>query len=224
MTNQKILGKLLLILKEIEYVQKDKKNSMQGYNYLSESKIKEIIKANLEKYNVLFTYSTDNVREYEISPTSKGTKQFVTSVNGKYQFSDCDSGEVIEGCWAGAGSDTGDKGIYKAITGGIKYVFNTTFLIPTGDDPEDDKEAKEEVKKPIVTENHKSVFTEEQKANMKKVYTIFHITKDYDLNKYVEFWAKQNNKTEKTYRDIKSDNIDDFCKYILAEGHKVVPF
>ena len=52
------------------------------------------------------------------------------------QFIDVDSDHELNGTWSGSGTDTVDKGLYKAITGGIKYVLNTNFLIPTGDDPE----------------------------------------------------------------------------------------
>ncbi len=130
--------KLLNVSKSITYLEKDKSNKMQGYRYLSEAKIKEVVKKAFEDNGVIFHYSTDTVREYEISPTSKGTKQFLTIAGGSYQFMDTESDEVISGEWVGSGSDTGDKGLYKAITGGIKYVLNTNFLIPTGDDPEND--------------------------------------------------------------------------------------
>lgn len=130
--------KLVEVSKAIGYLQKDKKNSMQGYNYLSEAKIKETIKKEFDKQGIIFNYSTDNIREYEISSTSKGTKQFVTVANGTYKFIDSESDVELSGTWFGSGTDTGDKGLYKAITGGIKYVLNTNFLVPTGDDPEKD--------------------------------------------------------------------------------------
>ena len=132
--------KLIEVSKAIGYLQKDKTNKMQGYNYLSEAKIKETIKKEFETQGIVFNYSTEAVREYEINPTSKGTKQFVTIANGTYHFIDSESDIDIEGKWFGSGSDTGDKGLYKAITGGIKYVLNTNFLIPTGDDPEKDND------------------------------------------------------------------------------------
>jgi hypothetical protein len=130
--------KLIEVSKAIKYLEKDKKNSAQGYKYLSEAKIKETIKSKFEEQGIVFNYSTDEVREYEISQTSKGTKQFVTIAKGTYHFYDSDKDTEISGNWFGSGSDTGDKGLYKAITGGIKYVLNTNFLIPTGDDPESD--------------------------------------------------------------------------------------
>ena len=130
--------KLIEVSKSIKYLQKDKSNETQGYNYLSEAKIKETVKAKFEECGIIFNYSTNDVSQYEISQTHKGTKQFCTIVKGIYSFIDVDSDERIDGSWAGSGTDTGDKGLYKAITGGIKYVLNTNFLIPTGDDPEND--------------------------------------------------------------------------------------
>ena len=134
----KLTDKLVEVSKAITYLEKDKTNKMQGYKYLSEAKVKSIIKSLFETNRIVFNYSTEEVREYEISSTSKGTKQFCTIASGKYSFIDCDSDMVITGTWFGSGTDTGDKGLYKAITGGIKYVINTNFLIPTGDDPEND--------------------------------------------------------------------------------------
>ena len=136
--------KLNEVSKAIKYLKKDKQNKMQGYNYLSEAKIKAVIKAEFEKQGILFNYSTNFVTHYEISQTHKGTKQFCTIAMGSYSFIDIDSEKRMDGLWAGSGTDTGDKGLYKAITGGIKYVMNTNFLIPTGDDPEDDHDINNE--------------------------------------------------------------------------------
>ena len=49
---------------------------------------------------------------------------------------------------SGEGMDKGDKGIYKAQTGALKYYLSVTFMVATGDDPEQDdkKEAKTETK------------------------------------------------------------------------------
>ena len=60
---------------------------------------------------------------------------------------DSETGECVSGMFYGVGQDSGDKGIWKAVTGAIKYIMTSTFLIPTGDDPEKD-EGKE--KKPAV--------------------------------------------------------------------------
>ncbi len=176
--------KLIKVSDAIGYLQKDKKNSMQNYSYLSEAKIKEVIQQQFIDQRIVFNYSTYEVREYEISPTSKGTRQFVTVACGTYSLIDVDSEEKISGKWYGSGSDTGDKGLYKAITGGIKYVLNTNFLIPTGEDPmpnnadpeNDDvsngngKPEKPKIKtdKPDTPDNGKSTYNELQKTLIKK--------------------------------------------------------
>jgi len=144
-----IYQKLIEVSKAIEYLEKDKSNKMQGYKYLSEAKVKEVIKKQFEVQGIVFNYSTTEVREYEISPTSKGTKQFLTVAKGVYHFIDIDNPvEMVNGIWFGTGSDTGDKGLYKAITGGIKYVLNTNFLIPSGDDPENEGNGKDKKPEP----------------------------------------------------------------------------
>lgn len=50
-----------------------------------------------------------------------------------------ESGEtlIITGC--GEGQDRADKALYKAITGGKKYLLASLFSIPTTDDPEADE-------------------------------------------------------------------------------------
>lgn len=52
------------------------------------------------------------------------------------------SGQWIEIDGHGEGQDRGDKGLYKAITGGRKYVIACLFGLATTDDPEDDKGEK----------------------------------------------------------------------------------
>jgi hypothetical protein len=40
---------------------------------------------------------------------------------------------------AGQGLDVGDKAPYKAMTGALKYALLQSFLLATGDDPEDER-------------------------------------------------------------------------------------
>jgi hypothetical protein len=50
-----------------------------------------------------------------------------------------DSGEEIVAKVAGQGLDSGDKAPYKAMTGALKYALLQSFLLATGDDPEDER-------------------------------------------------------------------------------------
>lgn len=131
----KIIKKLHDIQKDVKTLKKEGKNTSQGYNYLSEAQITELFKPLLEKHGVMFLYTSKIVN----TTRTPSEKQLLTDVEVYYEFVDVESGISHVGVAVGQGSDPNDKGVYKAITGAIKYIFMKTFLIPTGDDPEDDK-------------------------------------------------------------------------------------
>jgi hypothetical protein len=64
--------------------------------------------------------------------------EFIVTADMILTVLDGDTGEAWECKWLGCGQDAGDKGIYKALTGGYKYFLLQLFMIPTGDDPEKD--------------------------------------------------------------------------------------
>ena len=131
-----ILKKLHTIQSEVGHMEKDGKNTFQNYKYLSETQVTLTMKKLLDKHEVVFIHSSEIINLTEATPTKQGTKQFITNLKVVYRFYDIESGEFVEGHVAGQGEDTGDKGVYKAITGAIKYIFMKNFMIPTGDDPE----------------------------------------------------------------------------------------
>ena len=122
------------IMEEVKRIKKDAKNTHQNYEYASEKAIKEELHKALVKYGVLFTLNSEN-------PRIEGSVLFIDC---KYNFTNKDNkDEVISGTFLGAGNTRDDKGYYAAITGAIKYILTSTFLIPTGDDPELDKNEDE---------------------------------------------------------------------------------
>lgn len=126
---KQILGKLHKIMTEVDYIQKDSKNSFQKYSYASEKAIKEKLHSALVDNKVILQLSTTNAR----------VENNVTCLDCIYTFHDVESGETLTGTFVGTGSARDEKGNYAAVTGAIKYILTSTFLIPTGDDPEDDK-------------------------------------------------------------------------------------
>ncbi len=139
MASSNLLKKLMAVRAEVAYMQKDGRNSAQGYNFLSERQITESFKELFDKHRIMFHYSS---KITSVQPNASG-KQILTGVQVDYEFVDPDTGETVGGTAAGQGTDANDKGVYKAITGAIKYVFMKTFMIPTGDDPEDDSKDPE---------------------------------------------------------------------------------
>lgn len=137
-----ILKKLHTIQSQIEHMEKDGRNNFQNYNYLSETQVTLKMKQLFDEQKVMFLYNSQITDKLEISPTKAGTKQYVVDVRVDYKFVDVETGESVEGYACGQGSDVADKGVYKAITGAIKYIYMKTFNIPTGDDPERDAPRK----------------------------------------------------------------------------------
>ena len=127
-----LLGKLHSIAAEVGYIQKDATNAFHKYNYASEKAIKTALHAAFVQHGILMQLNTSNIR---IVPDNKGT----TLIDVGYAFIDCATGERLEGTFVSSGSNGQDKGVWIAVTGAIKYILTSMFLIPTGDDPEDPK-------------------------------------------------------------------------------------
>lgn len=133
-----LLRKMHAIMVECAYIQKDKENPHFRYRYASEAAIKEKVHTALVNHGVLF--QCDCVTFDERTGLGKEGKETLAKCQFHYSFTDIDTGEMREGTFFGTGVDAADKHLYKAVTGAIKYILTTTFLIPTGDDPENEKD------------------------------------------------------------------------------------
>jgi hypothetical protein len=142
MENKNILKKLNLIFQEVGEIKKDGVNKAFNYAYVTEAQLKRVLQPLLKKYGVIFKL---DIVDQKVDYSGKIP---LTLITVKYSFLDPESGEVLEGTFCSQGSDTADKGIFKAITGAIKYILSSVFLIPTGGDPEEDEEESKEKYKP----------------------------------------------------------------------------
>ena len=70
--------------------------------------------------------------------TPRSSSDRIARVVMNYRFVDARSGEELSVRVAGEGADPGDKAPYKAMTGALKYALLQSFLLSTGDDPEDE--------------------------------------------------------------------------------------
>lgn len=143
--------KLHDIMRCASYIQKDKRNESQKYNYASEAAIKEKLHSLLVEHGVLFVPSSTNIVHQVFTLHGDKTRDvLLTTVTGKATFIDVETGFSLDVDIVGAGSDSNDKGCYKAITGALKYALTGAFLIPTGDDPENEENGKAKPA-PVVT-------------------------------------------------------------------------
>lgn len=136
MSTPGIYKKLHSIMSECNYIQKDKKNDHFKYSYASEAAIKDALHGLFVKHGVIPCFSTAEHEVNEYKRNDKGQAQYRTTLALAYRFIDIEDGSEMAGVVHGSGVDGEDKGTYKALTGALKYCLTSTFVIPTGDDPE----------------------------------------------------------------------------------------
>jgi hypothetical protein len=113
-------------------IKKDKSNTYDRYSYLSEAGYKELFTSLLSEYKLELT--TTEVAVVDIEATEK--QPFGRRVTLEFKLTDIDTGYSEASQFSGEGFDKGDKGIYKAYTGALKYYLASTFNVATGDDAE----------------------------------------------------------------------------------------
>jgi hypothetical protein len=134
-----LLRKLSEIGKEVSTIAKSGHNEKQNYDYAKEADFKRECRKPFFDRGLVLTPEILSRNNYDVT-TGSGTVMHYSDVIVKYTVSDSETGESLAGTSVGSGFDAGDKAIYKAMAGAMKYWLAMTFLIPTGDDPEDDGE------------------------------------------------------------------------------------
>lgn len=132
--NVRLVQKLHEVAKELDFMEKRGRNDHHHYDYVQAVDVTRSVRDKLIERNIIVIPAS---RGAEHTPMSNGS--LLTTVRLSYEFVDTETGQSIVVPWTGVGADKGgDKGIYKAYTGGLKYMLLTLFLIPTTDDPERD--------------------------------------------------------------------------------------
>lgn len=159
---QTLVGKLAQIMAETPWVEKKGRNAFFNYDYAKESDILDAIRERLASHGIFVFTSVESMEFRETAKkTRDGSPMNLVFVRTKHTFSDGDSGETMEVHGFGSGEDSGDKAIYKAITGAMKYFISKNFLMSTGDDPEreDEKELRSEGRAPTPRSEEPPSFT-----------------------------------------------------------------
>ena len=129
-------------------------------------------------------------KSIDIIKTPKGEKPLVF-LRIDYRFMDVDTGEFIGGQFMSAGHSRDDKGFYAAVTGAIKYILTSSFLIPTGDDPEVDYEednkkknepapSKQTKKTPNNKPEHKNITEDQRKLMFAEIGDLYMSLHEHD--------------------------------------------
>lgn len=121
-----------------------KKGKTNQYVYAKAEDIIRAARTVLIANNLSIVPRVVNTGHTDAGETKAGTAQKFTALELIFEITDTMTGYSIEIPWSGDGQDFGDKGIYKALTGGNKYFLVILLAIPTGDDPEAKNDAPQQ--------------------------------------------------------------------------------
>lgn len=128
---------LLMVYEQVGYVEKTGKMDYGSkYSYASESDLIHALRPAIVKAGVLV---------YPLNIETLDQSDGKGKVKYTFRFQHAHSDTYIDVPAIGEGVDKGDKASYKAATGAMKYALRQTFVMETGDDP--DETSSEEIAK-----------------------------------------------------------------------------
>ena len=130
--------KLAEVRRRIGYIQKRGFNERNNYSYVTAADLAGAVGDILAELGVVIVPSLESI-SYEAGRGGGAEVSRAAQVVMSYTFTDVDTGEAITAKVAGQGLDSGDKAPYKAMTGALKYALLQSFLLATGDDPEEER-------------------------------------------------------------------------------------
>jgi hypothetical protein len=172
--NSNIHEAILAVMKEVGYVQKEANPALR-YSYATEAALIRALRPAMVKHGI-YCYVLDLPSMAQDAFTTKqGTVMNRTITHGVVRFVHAPTDTHIEVHASGEGMDTGDKSANKAATGLLKYALRQTFLIETGDDPDETpseiqertpkpKEVKQTASKPTPKKPAKKTTTKQDSA------------------------------------------------------------
>lgn len=135
-TGTALAAKKLAAMKALGVIPKDKKNEQQGFRFLSDETMTARVQFVLADLGVVLTAPEVLEIVESTGTTAKGGVLRFATIKVRMGLQDTETGETETGIICGSGMDSGDKAIYKALTGARKYFFRLLFGIATGDDPD----------------------------------------------------------------------------------------
>ena len=137
-TKLNLRQKLALVRRRLGYIQKRGHNELHNYSYVTAADLAGAVGDILAELGVLVIPRLESI-SHEPARSGRTDGEHLTHVVMNYSFVDVDTAEDITVKVAGEGVDAGDKAPYKAMTGALKYALLQSFLLATGDDPEEER-------------------------------------------------------------------------------------
>lgn len=121
---------------EVERVDKDGRNEEHNYNYASIEAILAGVRRPLLERGIILIPNVTGVDEKTVRSRG-GTEGTALTLTVDFTFVDGETGDTFTVAnWRGQGIDYQDKAYGKAYTSALKTFIRSTWLLPTGDDPE----------------------------------------------------------------------------------------
>jgi hypothetical protein len=123
------------VRRRLGYVQKRGHNERHNYSYVTAADLAGSVGDILAELGVVVIPQLQSIS----TEPPRSSSERIARIVMNYRFVDARSGEELTVRVAGEGADAGDKAPYKAMTGALKYALLQSFLLATGDDPEDER-------------------------------------------------------------------------------------
>jgi hypothetical protein len=134
-TQLNLREKFAEVRRRLGYIQKRGHNERHNYSYVTAADLAGSVGDILAELGVIVIPQLQSIS----TEPPRSSSDRIARVVMNYRFVDARSGEELTVRVAGEGADAGDKAPYKAMTGALKYALLQSFLLSTGDDPEDDR-------------------------------------------------------------------------------------
>ena len=149
------LKKLQDIMGEFPW-EKDGINRHQSYKYITEKQYKTNFKKALKEVGLLWKVEQ---LEYQFIP-GVTDKMHMVICKFKGMLIDPETGDYEEYIFFGSGADNGDKALYKAVTGGLKYFLASNFNVAEDMEPENDRDEVPKIEPPATPEQREDIKNE----------------------------------------------------------------
>jgi ERF superfamily len=123
------------VRRRLGYVQKRGHNELHNYSYVMAADLAGAVGDILSELGVVMIPQLQSIS----TETPRSSSERIARIVMNYRFVDTKTGEELTVRVAGEGADPGDKAPYKAMTGALKYALLQSFLLASGDDPEDER-------------------------------------------------------------------------------------
>ena len=123
------------VMAEIGSIEKNGKNDYHGYEYATDDDVMSALRPTMAEHGLVALPSVVK-RETVEEEDENGDVTFHTYITLQIRLIDAGSGQSETMTWEGEAQDTQDKGLYKAMTSGVKYWALKTFLLSADTDVE----------------------------------------------------------------------------------------